>query len=59
MFEDDVLGMEEAGEDALFKVSDEWRALNKREFLEGDPELTTKQQWVLEAHDMYRRLYDD
>lgn len=45
--------------DTLFLMSDECRAFRKEGFFESNPKLTEKQNWLLDIHRQYQRLYED
>ncbi|TLD35769.1 hypothetical protein E2P81_ATG02072 [Venturia nashicola] len=53
------LGNNPVDEMALYRMSDDWSALNKRGFLEKKPKLTENQQWLLDVHGQYKKLCED
>lgn len=46
-------------ERALVQVSNDWCAFNAEGFLQNNPKLTKKQQWLLDIHGQYQNSYED
>jgi hypothetical protein len=46
-------------ENALVHISDGWTAFNEEDYFKNNPDLTEKQQWLLDAHEQYRQRYED